>query len=170
MIQIPHVSQQDLETYLTRLLPPENDWAVENHLATCRRCAARLTQWDNFSEALREMPSVRPDGSKENRRSPRFAPNGSGVLQVLNPFSVERLQVNISDVSREGMRLNVPTRVERGSLLKVNLENSLFFGEARYCEPAPDCVFYVGVRLHEFSHLDHLLPVAIERTKKSSGE
>src|ERR1700736_482974 len=114
MIQIPHVSQQDLETYLTGLLPPENDWTVENHLATCRRCASRLTQWDNFSQALRESPSVRPDGGKENRRNPRFSPKASCVLQVLNPFSVERLQVNISEVSKEGMRLNVPLRVEPG--------------------------------------------------------
>ena len=150
MIQIPHVSQQDLEMYLTRLLPPENDCVVEYHLAACRRCAVRLTQWDDFSVPLREIPSILPDGSKENRRNPRFATDGSGVLQILNPFSVAHLQVKISDVSTEGMRLNVPTRVERGSRVKVEVKNSLFFGEVRYCEPAPDSFFYVGVKLHEF--------------------
>jgi hypothetical protein len=150
MIQIPHLSQQDLEMYLTRLLPPENGCAVENHLAACRRCAVRLTQWDDFSEALREIPSVRPDGSKENRRNPRFSPNGSCVLQILNPFSVAYLQVTISDVSMEGMRLNVPTRVEPGSRLRVVVNNSIFFGDARYCESGPGNLFYIGVKLHEF--------------------
>jgi len=156
MIQIPHVSQEDLEGYLTGLLPPLNHCAVEYHLAGCRRCAVRLTHWEDFSEALREI-SPRPDGSKKNRRNPRFSTNGSCVLQVLNPFSGERLQVTISEVSKEGMRLIVTARVEPGSRVRVNIQNSLVFGEARYCEPAPDCMFCVGVQLHEFSRLDHSL-------------
>jgi hypothetical protein len=150
MPQAVHVLQQDLQTYLTRLLPTGNDSGTERHLSGCEPCVARLTHWVDFSATLRERPTVMPDGNKDKRRNPRFPTNGSGVLQILNPFSVEYLDVTISDVSKEGMRLHVPISVARGSLVKVRLKTSLFFGEARYCEPAPDNFFYVGVQLHDF--------------------
>ena len=76
--------------------------------------------------------------------------NGSGLLQILKPFSSEWWDIRITNVSREGMRLNVPFRVPQGSLVKVKMENSLYFGETRYCEPASDDFFYVGVHLRDF--------------------
>ena len=135
MLQPVHVLQQDLQTYLTRLLPTGSDSGTERHLSGCKPCVARLTHWADFSATLCEIPALRPNGKREQRRNPRFATNGSGVLQILNPFSVEYLEVNISDISKEGMRLHVPVSVGRGSLVKVRMMTSLFFGEARYCEP-----------------------------------
>src|ERR1019366_9426652 len=117
-----HVLQHDLQSYLTRLLPTENDSGTECHLSGCKPCVARLTHWVDFSATLREIPALRPNGKREQRRNPRFATNGSGVLQILNPFSVEYLEVNISDVSKDGMRLHVPMSVGRGSLVKVRMK------------------------------------------------
>jgi hypothetical protein len=152
MLQVPHVLQQDLEAYLTRLIPTEDDSVIEEHLSKCKSCVARLTHWDDFSSTLHEVPGF-PDGYKEKRRNPRFATYGSAVLQILNPFSVEHLEIYISDVCKEGMRLKVPIGVQRGSLVKVRIKKCLFFGEAGYCEPTSDSLFYVGVKLHEHGRL-----------------
>jgi hypothetical protein len=150
MFQVVHVVQHDLETYLSRLRPAESDSVTERHLSGCEPCVARLTNWADFSATLFET-ALRPDGNKEQRCHPRFATNDTGVLQILNPFSVESLEIQISDVSKEGMRLHVPMSVERGSLIKVRMKNSLFFGEVRHCELAgTDDFFYVGVKLHKF--------------------
>jgi hypothetical protein len=150
MTEVVHVLQHELRTYLTRLLPTERDSATESHLSGCNRCVARLTEWDDFSETLREMQAARPDGKREQRRNPRFATDGSGVLQILNPFSVKFSAVRITDVSKEGMRIHIATPVQRGSLVKVRMSTSLLFGESRYCEPAPEDLFYVGIHLHDF--------------------
>jgi hypothetical protein len=150
MSEVVHVLQQELQTYLTKLFPNESDSLTEGHLSNCNSCVARLTEWDEFFETLREMPPVRPDGKREQRRNPRFATDGSGVLQILNPFSVEFSAVRITDVSKDGMRIHIATPVQRGSFVKVRMKTSLFFGKSRYCEPAPDGFFYVGIHLHDF--------------------
>lgn len=152
MLQVPHVLPRDLEAYLTRLFPTEEDSVVEGHLSKCKRCVDRLTHWDDFSSSLHEIPGI-PDGYKEKRRNPRFATNSSAVLQVLNPFSVGHLEIYIADVCNDGMRLKVPIAVQRGSLVKVRIKKYLFFGEAGYCEPSSDSFFHVGIKLHERGRL-----------------
>jgi len=150
MPQVTHLSHHDLETYLTRLLPADVDSATEIHLRECGSCVALLTHWIDFSTKLREIPAPRPNGKGELRRNPRFETNGSGLLQILKPFSSDWWNIRITNVSIDGMRINVPFRIPLGSFLKVKLQNSLFFGEARYCAPASDDFFYVGVHLHDF--------------------
>jgi hypothetical protein len=145
-----HVLQRDLQTYLARVIPLQTDTITERHLRDCKPCVARLTEWADFSSTLKKLSAVLADESRERRRDPRFTTDSIGRLQVLNPFSAEYLEVNISDVSKAGLRLVVPSRVPRGSLLKVTINKSLFVGEARYCEPSSNSAFHVGVRLHDF--------------------
>jgi len=150
MPQVEHLVHHDLETYLTSLLPTEVNSVTESHLRACGSCVARLTHWADFSTKLCEIPAPRPDGKRELRRNPRFQTNSSGLLQILKPFSSKWWDIRITNVSRDGMRLNVPFRVPQGSLIKVKMQNSLYFGETRYCEPAAEDLFYVGVHLHDF--------------------
>jgi hypothetical protein len=150
MAQVAHLFHHDLETYLTRLLPAEVDSVVENHLRECGACVARLTHWADFLTKLSEIPAPLPEGKRELRRNPRFQTNSSGLLQILKPFSSEWWDIRITNVSRDGMRLNVPFRVPQSSLIKVKMQTSLYFGETRYCERASDEFFYVGVHLHDF--------------------
>ncbi len=148
MLQVPHVLQQDLEAYLTRLFPTEEDSVIEEHLSKCKRCVDKLTHWDGFSSSpMHERPG--PDSHEEKRRAHRFATNSSAVLQVLNPFSVEHLDIYIADVCKDGMRVKVPIAVQRGSLVKVRIKKCLFLGEAGYCELSSDSFFHVGIKLHE---------------------
>jgi len=148
--QIAHVSQKDLEAYLTRLVPTENDSLTELHLTICKSCVARLTHWTDFSATLHALSTRGGETHDEKRRDPRFPTNGSGVLQLLNPFSIGQLQVHISDVSKNGMRLNVAVRLNRDSIVKVKINDLIVFGEARYCNITSDG-FAVGIQLFDFS-------------------
>jgi hypothetical protein len=129
-------------------MPMDVDSATESHLRACGLCVALLTHWSDFSTKLHAIPVVRPNGKRELRRNRRFETDGVGLLQILRPFSSQWWDIRITNVSTDGMRLNVRFRVPQGSLIKVIMQKSLFFGEARYCEPASDAVFYVGVHLH----------------------
>ena len=156
MPHVEHVLHEDLELYLASISPTENGSVTECHLSHCEPCVARLTQWADFSATLREIPTLLPDG-REKRWHRRFATSGSGVLQILNPFAAEYSDIQIVDVSRNGMRLRGPMRVERGSLVKVRVKASLFFGEVRYCDAAPDGSFFVGVQLQDYFRLPRFL-------------
>jgi hypothetical protein len=149
MPRVEHLCHQALETYLTRLLPIEVNAVSESHLRQCGSCVAQLTQWTDFA-TLCEIPAPPPEGQKDLRRNPRFQTNGSGLFQILKPSSSQWWDIRITNVSRDGMRLNIPFRVPQGSLTKVKVKNSLYFGETRYCEPASDDLFYVGIHLHVF--------------------
>jgi hypothetical protein len=147
---IAHVSQKDLEKYLARLLPTENDSLTEQHLSTCKSCVARLTHWTDFSATLHALSTRRGEAHEEKRRDPRFPTNGTGILQLLNPFFIEQLQVHISDVSMNGMGLNVAVPVNQGAIVKIKIKDLIAFGEARYSKIAPDG-FAVGIQLFDFS-------------------
>lgn len=121
MSQVAHLSHRDLETYLTRLLPTEVDSATDSHLCECGSCVALLTHWADFPAKLREIRAPGSNGKGEVRRNRRFETDGAGLLQILRPFSSEWWGIRITNVSLDGMRLNVPLRVPQGSLVKVKL-------------------------------------------------
>jgi hypothetical protein len=148
--QIAHVSQKGLEKYLARLLPTENDSLTEQHLSTCKSCVARLTHWTDFSATLHALSTRGGESHEEKRRDPTFPTNGTGILQLLNPFFIEQLQVHISDVSKNGMGLNVAVPINQGSIVKVKVNELIVFGEARYSKIAAEG-FAVGIQLFDFS-------------------
>ena len=52
------------------------------------------------------------------------------------------------DVSRNGLRIAVPEAIPVGSLLRVELEDSIVFGEVRYCEDRQSW-FAIGMFVEE---------------------
>jgi hypothetical protein len=52
---------------------------------------------------------------------------GLGTLHIQTPGRA-------LDVSRNGLRLAVPEPIPIGSLLRIELEDSIVFGEVRYCQ------------------------------------
>jgi hypothetical protein len=87
--------------------------------------------------------------ASDMRHDPRFMTNDPAVLQILNPYSEEDWNVDIVDVSKNGLRLYLATGVMPGSLLKVRMKHHVAFGEARYCMPATGR-FFVGVQIHDY--------------------
>lgn len=54
----------------------------------------------------------------------------------------------ILDVSRSGLRIAIPRRVERGEQVQVKLHRSVIFGEVRYCRAVPGG-FQAGIRIQD---------------------
>jgi len=54
----------------------------------------------------------------------------------------------VLDVSRSGLRVALPKRMNRGEQIKVKLQNNVIFGEIRYCRSVSG-VFHAGVRIQE---------------------
>jgi hypothetical protein len=141
-----HVYEQDFELYLTGLIPNGKASVIEAHLGECESCVVKLSNADD-SLSKRARPSSTQ--LKEERRDPRFATDGPGVLQIVSPFSAECLDVRVVDVSKNGLRLHIEVVVLPGSLVKVRMKDYIGFGESRYCVRS-DKGFFVGVQLHDY--------------------
>lgn len=78
----------------------------------------------------------------------------------------------ILDVSHRGMRLGVSESVPVGSLLRVELEDSIIFGEVRYCENR-ETWFAIGLYVEEIligtSPLSRLVASLLEDAAPVSG-
>jgi len=141
-----HLHDQDFERYLSGLVPDIKAAVMEAHLGECKPCVTKLSNADG-SLSKKERVSVRQ--TIEERRDPRFATNGRGVLQIVSPYSAECLDVRVVDVSKNGLRVHMDASVMPGSLVKVKMKDYIGFGESRYCVAA-DKGFFVGVHLHDY--------------------
>jgi hypothetical protein len=142
-----HPHDQDLGLYLLERLPKESLSAIEAHLAKCGVCDQRLAhEISSFSASGVAQLGTALTG--EMRKEPRYKTDEVVSLQTLNPFSPDRHSGRLADVSRSGMKLQIPVRVECGTLIKIGLKNMIAFGEVRYCVPVGD-VFHFGVQVSQ---------------------
>jgi len=140
-----HLQEQDLEFYLLGRLPEDSVSRMESHLASCRFCDERLVREISLlplSGVVQSATSL----EAEKREERRYDTEEAVSLQALSPFSVERYQGKLADVSRNGMKIQTAVRAESGTLLKISLKNVIAFGEVRYCLKRDDR-FHSGVRL-----------------------
>ena len=77
---------------------------------------------------------------------PRIETEGDAIIQRINPFSADRLNVRILDVSKEGMRLGSPYFLEPGTALIIRIQNTVAFGEVRHCRMIGGS-YHAGVEL-----------------------
>jgi hypothetical protein len=146
-VGLGHPQDQDLGDYLLECLPEDSLSAINVHLANCEACDQRL---------VREISSLSSSGvaqlgtalNGEMRKEPRYVTDENVSLQTLRPFSTDRYQGRLADVSRSGMKLQSPVRVECGTLIKIGLKNMLAFGEVRYCVQVGDA-FHCGVQISQ---------------------
>jgi hypothetical protein len=54
----------------------------------------------------------------------------------------------ILDISRSGLRIALPRRLNRGEQVKVKFSRNVIFGEVRYCRAAFP-VFHTGIRIQD---------------------
>ena len=141
-----HICDEDLELYLFDRLDAEASAAMDTHLRGCAACAIRASSSDIFLRHMVTQP-VTVGSGPEKRRSLRIATDGDAVIQRINPFSTDRLQVRILDVSRDGMRVGSPYLLEPGSTVKIRIKNMIVFGEVRHSR-------MVGGAYHAGIHLD----------------
>ena len=96
--------------------------------------------------------------TEERRREPRFPASARVEIEIEKP-AVGRVQGTVFEVSRSGLRLELPLAIEAGTCIKINLKNVVVSGEVRHCRPAKTGfsagVFVKGVSIPEkFDQLD----------------
>jgi hypothetical protein len=69
-------------------------------------------------------------------------------LQTINPFSPDRLNVNLLDVSKSGMKIGGPTRLLPGGSVKIRLKGMIAFEEVRHCREVGEG-YEAGIQLFD---------------------
>jgi hypothetical protein len=140
-----HIRDEDFELYLLERLDAEMKAAIEGHLRQCVACAIRVTSVNILRESSRAQAMA---GGKDKRREQRIPTEGAGVLQRINPFSIDRLDIRILDVSSEGMRIGSPYPLDPGTTVKLRLSTVIAFGEVRHCRLVSGA-YQAGIHLHD---------------------
>jgi hypothetical protein len=143
-----HVSDEELELYLLERLEKGQTPTLESHLANCRVCATKLSSvafFDQLVDMSRKQAAAAPT---EKRREPRISTEDPGLLQKINPFSPDRVPIQIVDVSKGGMKVKAPNSLEIGTMVKVRLKTVIAFGEVRHCRAVGDS-YHAGIQLYD---------------------
>jgi hypothetical protein len=84
----------------------------------------------------------------ERRTEARYPTRGDPAELELLQTPAEPIYGTILDVSRSGLRIVLPKRMNRGEQVKVKLQGNVIFGEVRYCRAASE-TFQVGIRIQD---------------------
>ena len=110
--------------------------------------ASKLTE---TSPSTAEQPAAgrqQIDSSHAERRTEtRYPADDPAELELLFG-SGQSIYGTILDISRSGLRIALPQRINRGEQVKVKLQQNVIFGEVRYCRAASG-VFHTGIRIQE---------------------
>jgi hypothetical protein len=69
----------------------------------------------------------------DQRREPRFIADQSVVVTVLGDPEVQQI-ARIRNASGRGLSMEIPSKVQPGSALKIELDDSILLGEVIYCK------------------------------------
>lgn len=87
------------------------------------------------------------DSAAERRSEPRYPTHEPAEIEL---EASEPIYGTILDISRSGLRLALPKRIDRGGQIKVKFHQNVIFGEIRYCR-AVSGGFYAGVRIRDLT-------------------
>jgi len=88
----------------------------------------------------------RDSGESGLRRTPRFTVKLSA--EVFSPNSSDSLRATITDISGNGIGLDVPMPLAVGGPIIVESEMNTAFGIVRYCGERSGSIYHAGVELH----------------------
>jgi hypothetical protein len=138
-----HVRDENLARYVLGRLSPTRSSAIETHVQKCRRCSDRLK---------RAVEGITP--VEERRRDVRSLTDVRAFKGAFPAGSSPASDIRVLDVSKGGLKLRSPERLEPGEIVQIHLKHTIALGEVRYCRRATDG-FDVGVQFHNvFSTLD----------------
>jgi len=133
---LSHVSQEQLQTYLSGALSEEDSNQLKSHLDECGRCRTRLAKSRTHIQQTGEVPSQA--SYDERRRETRIPTNDSAPVQVISPATLECMDAKVLDVSRNGLKIGIPKFLTIGVILRVQLRTLWILGEVRYCVQTED--------------------------------
>jgi len=144
-----HVHDAELRLYLMERLERNKMQSLESHLTGCGTCAGRIssvTFFDQLTGPTRAEAAT--FGGLEKRSERRISTVDAGILQCISPFSSERLDVRIIDVSKSGLKVGGANQLEPGSTVKVRLKSMIAFGEVRHCSRVGS-EYQAGIQIHD---------------------
>lgn len=147
-----HISYDDLHLYAQGKLGRFRHFVIENHLHGCALCTSRVGQVrkllpvDAIPLPFRFLPMTSP---QDRRREPRISTDDIAQLQVIAPFSPERIAVRVLDVSKSGMQVRLDAAIDPGSTVKIRLKEAILFAEIRHCRQTSETEYRAGLLLHE---------------------
>ena len=139
-----HVREDDLELYAIGTLEEWKVPTVKAHVKTCPYCGNRLLEIATFTERIAEL--TRPRRTLDRRCEVRLLTEDPGFVRCLRPQVGPRYDARILDVSKRGLRVEVPIQIDTGVEIQVQLKDSIAFAEVRYCRPVAD-KFHLGAKV-----------------------
>jgi hypothetical protein len=91
-------------------------------------------------------PDNKPD--VERRAGARFPTEDPARMKVLQPLGAKAAEVQVLDVSQDGLKLRVPANLQPGTIVQIVLKNAVMLAEVRYCVQA-ELGFQAGVQLRD---------------------
>jgi hypothetical protein len=146
-----HLSEDDLQRYVYGRLESAETDTVEAHLPGCDQCAGLLNTALGFFRGAAELKPKNPHWTEEQRREPRFSAGGSGSLQALHPLNLTRTDIQVVDVSKNGIKVSAPHPVDIGAIVRVRLKHTFILGEVRNCSETREG-FEIGVQIHDVAN------------------
>ena len=90
--------------------------------------------------------SLLPSEQDADRRTEaRYPAQDPAELEILSG-PAEPIYGTVLDVSRSGLKVGLPKRIDRGEQVKVKLQGNVIFGEVRYCR-AVSGAFHIGIHI-----------------------
>jgi hypothetical protein len=77
-------------------------------------------------------------GNDERRRETRIPTSDSASVQVIGPPTLECMDAQVLDVSRNGLKIHIPKFLTIGVILRLQLRTMWVVGEVRYCVQTDD--------------------------------
>lgn len=149
---VVHINFDDLHQYAQGSLGRFRVFVIETHLHGCPLCSARLSELIKLLAPARLAKPAAPLPTvsfKDRRREARIPTDDPAVLQVISPFSSERIAVRVIDVSKSGLQLRLDAPVDPGSTVKVRLKETILFAEIRHCRQISADEYRAGLVLQE---------------------
>jgi hypothetical protein len=159
-----HITYDDLHLYAQCKLGRFRHFVIENHLHGCALCTSRVGQVRKLlPPSAIAVPAHFLQPSPEDRRGePRISTDDTAQLQVIAPFSTDRITVRVVDVSKSGMQVRSHAPLDPGSTVKVRLKEAILFAEIRNCRRMSENEYRAGLLLHEVISGSEVVRVAFE--------
>ena len=146
VLNMRHVGDHDLELYAFERLPDSKTASIRTHIAKCARCQGKLSDVENFKSQLDDLASKQALRGKEKRKEERFPVRKHGILVALNPNLHRRVEVEIRNLSLNGIGFRINERLPVETTVQVRFDKKFLLGSVRYCVPNGED-FYAGIKV-----------------------
>ena len=85
---------------------------------------------------------------ERRRDGPRMPTNDPASMIQLNPLRTTRSEIRVLDVSKGGLKLQLPEAVDIGTVVHIRMKHLLVTAEVRYCVAASGG-FSAGVQIQD---------------------